>query len=83
MPAFVESIGDHAFENVNNNTFLLPKYLNTLGQKVFCDSNSIILFEHKDANEIKNFDNDLGVLDVSQVRWNIRETNRVIPDYQK
>lgn len=83
LPAFVESIGDHAFENVNNNTFLLPKYLNTLGQKVFCDSNSIILFEHKDANEIKNFDNDLGVLDVSQVRWNIRETNRVIPDYQK
>lgn len=83
LPAFVESIGDHAFENVNNNTFLLPKYLNTLGQKVFNNSYSLILFEHKDADEIENFDNDLGVFDDNQVRWNIRETNRVISDFQK
>lgn len=83
LPAFVESIGDHAFENVNNNTFLLPKYLNTLGQKVFNNSYPLILFEHKDAGEIENFDNDLGVFDDNQVRWNIRETNRVISDFQK
>ena len=83
LPAFVESIGDHAFENVNSNTFLLPKYLNTLGQKVFNNSNSTILFEHKDSGEIENFDNDLGVFDDNQVRWNIRETNRVISDFQK
>lgn len=83
LPAFVESIGDHAFENVNNNTFLLPKYLNTLGQKVFNNSYSLILFEHKDASEIESFDNDLGVFDDNQVRWNIRETNRVISDFQK
>ena len=83
LPAFVESIGDHAFENVNNNTFLLPKYLNTLGQKVFNNSYSLILFEHKDASEIENFDNDLGVFDDSQIIWDIRETNRVISDFQK
>ena len=83
LPAFIESIGDHAFENVNSNTFLLPKYLNTIGQKVFNNSNSTILFEHKNAGEIENFDNDLGVFDDNQVRWNIRETNRVISDFQK
>lgn len=83
LPAFIESIGDHAFENVDSNTFLLPKYLNTLGQKVFNNSNSTILFEHKDAGEIENFDNDLGVFNDNQVRWNIRETNRVISDFQK
>ena len=83
LPAFIESIGDHAFENVDNNTFLLPKYLNTLGQKVFNNSNSTILFEHKDAGGIENFDNDLGVFDDNQVRRNIRETNRVISDFQK
>ena len=83
LPAFVESIGDHAFENVNNNTFLLPKYLNTLGQKVFNNSYSLILFEHKDASEIENFDNDLGVFNDSQIIWDIRETNRVISDFQK
>ena len=83
LPAFVESIGDHAFENVNNNTFLLPKYLNTLGQKVFNNSYSLILFEHKDASEIENFDNDLGVFNDSQIIWDVRETNRVISDFQK
>ena len=83
LPAFIESIGDHAFENVDNNTFILPKYLNTLGQKVFNNSNSTILFEHKDAGGIEHFDNDLGVFDDNQVRWNIRETNRVISDFQK
>lgn len=62
---------------------MLPKYLNTLGQKVFNNSYSLILFEHKDASEIENFDNDLGVFNDSQIIWDIRETNRVISDFQK
>ena len=83
LPALLEEIGNHAFENTSLQYVLVSKYVTTIGENsLSANPYVVLLMEHE--QEETGF-NTLWANEVAKdnILFNVRETNRIIDDYER